>query len=175
MKACPYCKTALNRKTIKTTRLGNRRWFENSTQPFLQKVCSSCGDEVVKKFNDRWYYVVGRLSLFAYPLIVMLGQTLSYEVKILLLLFAIFGFVITYKQSNDFKYITIEEQKNDRVKTLIKYANGHFENPIESGEYCKKYSLTKSELNKMISLGLIEAYAIDGCDFLNDEEPKKET
>ena len=80
-----------------------------------------------------------------------------------------------FKQSNDFKYITLEERKNDEVRAAIEYAGGHFEKPIESSEYREKYSLTKNELNKMISLGLIKTYAINGYDFLNDEKPRKET
>jgi len=175
MRSCPYCQASLNRKAVKTTRIDGRKWFEYSNEPFFQKVCRHCDNQLVKKMNQRWYYTFASLSLFAYPVIALSGEILSNEIKISILLFAILGLFISFKQNNDFEYITLEEQENQKIRVAIEYMGGYFKRPIEFSQYCKKYSLSKNELNKMISLGLIEAYAIGEYDFLNDEAPQKET
>ena len=85
------------------------------------------------------------------------------------------GTILLYKQFNDFQYITFTDKKKKNIQNAIKHANGHFEKPIEFGEYCYKYSLTKNELKRLISIGLVEAYSIDGIEFLDDKAPNNET
>jgi hypothetical protein len=173
MKSCPYCESELNWKTVKFVRPAGTKWYQYSGEPFLRRTCSYCRNELVQEFNEHWRYKVA--SLIYLPLLVLgyiFVKNLSLESKVIWVLLLVICGVIATVRAFDYQYITVGSQQEKRIKSLIDNANGYIENPIEFNEYCKKYSITQAELMKKISLGLVEAYAIEGKDFLDDIAPK---
>jgi len=173
---CPHCDSRLNKKLVKHIRPDGRKWYQYSSEPFFKKVCSLCEKEVVVKYHNKWFYNFGLPVILLPNLVIsLLGIELTIILKVLLSCSVAIGFFITYRQNRDFHYITPKEEENEKIKDSIKYAKGYFEKPIESSEYCQKYSIEKVNLDNLVSKGLIQAYAINGIDYFEDEAPNYET
>ena len=170
MKVCPYCNSSLNWKTVKSVRPDGSKWYEYSNQPFLRRTCSFCDNELVQDFAKKWYYILA--GIIWMPLLVMaivIGKELPSSILYLVIIVCVISSAVQHLQFLDYKYITLDEAKEKKVKSLMEYAQGHLENPIDAEKYCLKYQLTRKELNQMISKGYVDAYAINGVDYLNDE------
>ena len=176
MRVCPHCEAELTRSLVRNRWAGGIKWYQYSSAPFIQQICSVCENRLIREYNKHWIYSFGfPLLLLPSILRLFLGEELDNIIRLAMILIAILGFLIVMKKTSDYRYISPKDQTKKRVKELIKHAKGDIQNPIESSEFCIKYSLEKNELNQMISMGLIEAYAIDGIEFLEDKEPENET
>ena len=176
MKSCPYCKSNLNRSLVDNRRSDGKKWYQLSTESTSEKYCSLCGEKLAVEQNIKWYYNLALpMYWLAFFLVIVYGDELNLVLKVILGVTYLVGTILLFKQFNDFQYVTFTDKKKKNIQNAIKYANGHFEKPIEFGEYCSKYSLTKNELTRLISIGLVEAYSIDGIEFLDDKAPDNET
>ena len=173
MKTCPYCKSELSWRAVKYTRPNGKKWYQYSNSPLLVRSGAYCQNELVAEPNERWYYKLASwVYLFAFVLLIILGGELSNYLRYGLLLVVILAFVIQVIGANDYQYITLDSQSIRRIKALVEYAGDDLEKPIELSAYSEKYSVPVAELNRMISVGLIDCYSFGGLDFLNDEAPR---
>jgi len=139
MKSCPYCKLELSRKTVISRRIDGKNWYQLSSEP-LSKYCSFCNNELAIKQVSRWYYAfTSPLYLISILILILLGSELSSMHKLGLSFIWLVGAIFEMKRVNDIEYITLEQKEKDKIQNTIKYANQHFEEPIESGKYCQKY------------------------------------
>jgi len=161
---------------VKNHRSPDKKWYQYSSEPFYQKQCYKCFELIVLEYNEYWYYRIAfPLCIIPYFLLSFTTGDLSVFLKIVTLILASVGFYFLHRQFFDFNYISIDQQRINKVKNYIAYAGRYFDNPIETSEYCKKYSLNIEDLNSQISSGLVEAFAFEGIDFINDIAPNNKT
>ena len=149
---------------MKYTRTKNLGWSE----PFLKTVCPSCNKEIVKKYNLRWYYSLNSLLIlifYFYSIFFYQYDKSSTIVKVFIVSLSVVAVLVLIKQSFDYRYISVTEEKNQKetqkrknTKGLIKHAKKHLQNPVHVDEYMNKHQLTYAEVKVLINSGELSAW-----------------
>ena len=82
MKTCPYCQSELAWKTVKYRWSDSKKWYQFSNEPYVVSHCGVCDNQLVKEFNQRWYYqLASSLFLLTIVLAIIFSAEMSAERK----------------------------------------------------------------------------------------------
>jgi len=150
-----------------------QKWYAVSSEPLFKILCPVCKKEIVKEYNQKWYYSLNSLLIFFYYMFSIFfyerGES-TMLVKAFLIVLIILSIVILIKQSMDYKYVSLIEQDNKKTeqhnkntKGLIKHAQKHLQNPVHVHDYMDKHQLTYAEVKVLINSGELSAYSGYEC------------